>query len=389
MQLDTESEQAAGAVHSTGTARAVRIGEGCLGPRAAADAARVVVVRAPGSSANVGPGFDTLGLAVALHLEVTALVPAGAAAQAASRTAADFGADFGADFDIEVADERGTARGAEAARNLVVVAAARAAAAGTALPRGLRLRVRSAVPRGRGLGSSGAAAVAGAALAAAACALPLSRAAAAAAAAALEGHADNAAASALGGFIAAAMPDADGPDRHDGRGRHALPAITAAPLRLPPAVRIVAAVPRFELATHVARAALPTAYARADAVFNVQRIALLIAALAQDSPDPASVASAMRDRLHQPHRAHLVPGLADVLALDPANVPGLLGVCLSGAGPTAVALATHNFDDIGTRMVAAFRAAKGPDGLPVEADYLVLDVDREGVVVDELPPECF
>jgi len=113
----------------------------------------------------------------------------------------------------------------------------------------------------------------------------------------------------------------------------------------------VAVTPNFTLATSKARAALPPTVARTDAVSNLQRTAMLVAAL--DAHRHDLIWDALQDRLHQPYRQNLIPGLAEILQLP--RTPGLLGVALSGAGPTAIAFATEGFEDIGKTMTACFQ----------------------------------
>ncbi|KAG5722675.1 Homoserine kinase, partial [Termitomyces sp. T112] len=106
-------------------------------------------------------------------------------------------------------------------------------------------------------------------------------------------------------------------------------------------IKAVAIIPRFELSTAKAREVLPKMYSRKDLVFNLQRLAVLTTALAQSPPDPDLIYEAMKDRVHQPYRKTLIPGLPEVTSrITPATHPGLLGICLSGAGPTILALAT-------------------------------------------------
>jgi homoserine kinase len=93
--------------------------------------------------------------------------------------------------------------------------------------------------------------------------------------------------------------------------------------------------------------------------FNLQRIALLPVALGQSPPDPELIYLAMQDKLHQPYRQTLIPGLTEIVeSMTPASQPGLLGVCLSGAGPTILALATSNFEEIAERIIARFTQQK-------------------------------
>jgi len=148
-----------------------------------------------------------------------------------------------------------------------------------------------------------------------------------------------------------------------------------------PAIRAIAVVPDFEVATHRARAVLPATYTRPDVVFNLQRIALLPVALGMDPPDPELIHLAMQDRIHQPYRQELIPGLADVVAsMTPDTEPGFLGVCLSGAGPTilALALATADHARIAARIIEilAKSAAAG-----VNFDWMVLEPAQGAHVV--------
>ena len=147
------------------------------------------------------------------------------------------------------------------------------------------------------------------------------------AACALEGHPDNVAAALLGGLtISCQMPD-----------RSAF----AVRLRWPDALGILVLTPLFPLSTVASRGALQEMISREDAVFNIQRVSLLLYAL-QSGNFPV-LRQAFQDRIHQPNRQKLVPGLSEALALEH---PDLLGVCLSGAGPSVAAFAERGFDEI-------------------------------------------
>ncbi len=213
----------------------------------------------------------------------------------------------------------------------------------------LTLDVRNEIPLGRGLGSSGAAAVAGVALANAAGGLRMSLHEILTRAADIEGHPDNVAASTLGGLAVVGES-------------------AAVSLPWPKDVGLLVAIPECQLATEKARAALPDTYSRADAVFNLQHAALLVAAVA--SGDRKALAAALHDRLHQPYRQPLVPGLKDALAL---HLPGLLGVTLSGAGPSLLAFVT---DPAPAR--AAFEEIYRRLGLRV--DIRPISVAQQGVL---------
>ena len=190
------------------------------------------------------------------------------------------------------------------------------AARGATAVASLDVDVACEIPPCAGLGSSAAALVAGGRLAALVVegvtdALIID------VLSAVEGHPDNIAASVLGGLVAGCI---------DGHGH-----VCAAASAWPEHVRLVVATPGLALPTRTARAVLPAHVTRHDAIHNVQRVALLMQAVATGRLD--LLREAFSDRLHQPYREPLVPGLADVLALD---VPGMLGAFLSGAGPSVV-----------------------------------------------------
>ena len=258
----------------------------------------------PASIANLGSGFDALAVAVQLYLRVrVAAVSADARGAIRSR--------FGG-VTLEGEDY--------VARSITTLAARE----GVDFP-ALDLEIHSEIPMQSGLGSSAAATVAG---------LRLYDALAAGEVrdliqegTAFEGHPDNVAAALLGGLATGCVCD-------DGR-------VIAGSVPWPTRVRFVAATPDTRVKTSDARQVLPDMLSREDAIFNLQRVALLLQAVQFDRPE--LLREALRDRWHQPYRSSLVPGLAEALALEH---PDLVGVCLSGAGPTVVALAIGSIDDI-------------------------------------------
>lgn len=247
----------------------------------------------PATSANLGPGFDSLGLALGLRLEVDVR---------------------GSTTDRLVYHGDGSVN--EGADNLVH-AAFRAVhdELGLGAP-SVTFEVRNPIPLARGLGSSSAALVAGAALANELTGGRLGRHDVFRIAAAIEGHPDNVAPAVYGGFTVSAE-DAGGEFR-------------TATLPLPAGWRFLFGVPPFELATSAAREVLPDSYSRRDAVLAASRAALWVAAVATDRPELLRAASL--DVLHQPHRAALVPGFEEASA--GALEAGAYAVFLSGAGPT-------------------------------------------------------
>lgn len=278
-------------------------------------------VRVPASSANLGAGFDCLGLALEIYLSVRASVLAQAGARTMARSRG----------------VRGTSELPQDPDQNLIFRAMRYTAErqGFELPR-VRLAVQNEIPVAGGLGSSAAATVAGIALAFLVANRPVDRDAALRYAAEMEGHPDNVAAALYGGLTVTLT-------RGDG-------SVAAIRTRWPKVIRVLVVTPDLALETKKSRAVLPHTVARADAVYNLQRAALFVAALAERRYD--LLWDAMQDRLHQAARQTLIPGLAEVLALP--RLPGLLGVALSGAGPSVVALATERFEEIGRAIGGCF-----------------------------------
>ncbi len=142
----------------------------------------------------------------------------------------------------------------------------------------------------------------------------------------------------------------------------------------PDDLKAVVVIPDFELSTEEARRVLPDTVLLEDAIFNIQRVSLFLAALTNKQYDLLKIS--MNDRLHQPYRKKLIPGFDDVV--NAALEAGALGVSLSGAGSSMIALADKNFDAIGKAMVEAFK------NVGVNATYKVLDIDKRGATVEIL-----
>jgi homoserine kinase len=243
--------------------------------------------RVPASSANLGPGFDALAIALSCYVEVS-VDPA----EHLEVRATGYGSDLPAD-----------------ASHLAAQVAARAAGHDR-----LRIEVHSDIPVARGLGSSAALAVAAAAAAGAADPFAYG--------VAVDGHPENAAASTHGGLVAATMVD----DR---------PVFRRLPLD--PALRFVVVIPDRTLSTEASRAALPEEVTHADAVFNLGRMGLLVAGLADHR---ALIPEAGDDRLHQDWRATLFPEADPILA--GLRQAGAATSCWSGAGPSLLAICTQS-----------------------------------------------
>lgn len=256
-------------------------------------------LRLPATSANLGPGFDTLALALDVYLEVKARGAGAFSIRATGRSPEICGA-------LE--------------RNLLLDVYRKTVAAHgrDAVP--LALEVENRIPLGMGCGSSAAVRLAGLALASHFGALGWSREEILEEATRLEGHPDNVAACWMGGFVAGCWDGAK------------LRAISFAP---PAAWRALIVLPEKPLATVASRAVLPQSYSREDVVANLQRVAVLTAAFAAGRAD--FIAEGMRDRMHQPYRSEVCALLPKLLPLS--GTEGVLGVALSGAGPAVLILA--------------------------------------------------
>lgn len=273
-------------------------------------------VRVPASSANLGPGFDALGLGLDLYLECRFRPAAHLKIRTTGRDAASI---------------------SHRTDNLIwQTALGIAADQGRKMPP-IELFIANDIPLGKGLGSSAAALTAGVVIASEMLGLNWDQHRVMDEAARLEGHPDNVAACVLGAIVASAF-DSEGKTR-------------AVRLDLHPHYGVAVVVPDFVLSTTKAREVLPTSYSRADAVFNVQRSALLIVALATGAT--SAFPTALEDRLHQPYRFPLVPGLEEISRL---RAPGLLGCALSGAGPSILVFHERGHEEVCQQVVRIFKA---------------------------------
>lgn len=300
----------------------------------------------PATSANLGPAFDCLG--VALELRNTfefETCPSG--------------------LDIQITGEgMGTLSSGE--DNLVYeIFKAELERLNVAKPSGVRLRIDNQVPVGSGMGSSSTATLAGVIFAfayaryvrgmdPAGVDLPdvLAR------AIELEGHGDNVAPALEGGLQ---LVVAEG-EKHS---VHNLNCVLW---------NVVVAVPDYNFPTSLARQALPANYPKADTLYNIAHSFLLAEALSKGDMD--LLATAIGDKIHQPYRLPKIPGAQE--AFNAAYSAGAKAVCLSGAGPGVIAFSRNKFDEIGTSMVTAFESA----GL--SARYWVLETTGHGLTIENL-----
>lgn len=301
-------------------------------------------VRVPASTANLGAGFDCLGLALELYLSVRATVLSSAGTGSRARS-------WGV---------VGTAALPRSADQNLILRAIKITADGEGfkLPT-IRLAVQNEIPVAGGLGSSAAAAVAGVALAYLINGKTVPKETVLRYAAELEGHADNVGAALMGGFVVTFT-------RSDG-------SVFAVRKRWPKMIRLIVVTPASGLETKKSRAVLPQSVSRTDAVHNLQRTALFVAAIEERRFD--LLWDAMEDRLHQAARQALIPGLAEVLAIP--KMPGLLGVALSGAGPSVIALATDRFEEIGKAIAGRFERSG------VSSTVRILEAAQEGLTATQ------
>lgn len=297
-----------------------------------------VTVHIPATSANLGPGFDCLGLALTLHHTVT------------------FTRRTQPGLHIS-ADGEDAAKIPRDASNLVWRSAEMIFERVRERPFPLHIHQQNAIPIGSGLGSSSSAVLAGMLGANALLGRPFTRDQILQMATDLEGHPDNVA-PAIHGSLTLGVQQPDG--------------LVVERIAMPP-LRVAVILPAFDLPTSEARAALPRQVSLQDAIFNASRMGLLIRAL--EAADYAKLRIAMQDRLHQPYRIPLIPGMA--AAFEAAYAAGAAGVAISGAGPSLIAFAPGDHEQIVGAVTAVFTQT----GLPTR--HWVLDVDTRGSCVDE------
>ncbi len=277
----------------------------------------MIRVQVPATTANMGPGFDCLGMALQLYNIVEMQ-------------------QINSGLQIEVHGE-GSRDIARNEKNIVYQAAMRLFEQAGKVPEGLKIKLTNNIPIARGLGSSAAAIIGGLIAANTLVGGNLSSKEILALATALEGHPDNVAPALLGGIVVS-VPLVDGDIKY-------------MKINPPPGLKAIMAIPDFFVMTKRAREVLPQQVSLQDTVFNLGRLALLLTALSQG--DFSMLSTAMEDRIHQPYRSNLVPGLKKVLAA--ARLAGARGVCISGAGPSLLALADSNFESIAQAMRDTFK----------------------------------
>jgi homoserine kinase len=302
----------------------------------------MIKVSVPATTANLGPGFDTLGMALQYCNTV----------EMEER-------EMGLTIDIEGEGEDHLPRDEN---NIVYRSACEVFDLVGYQPKGLWLKLVNRIPVARGLGSSSAAIVGGVLAANELSGGRLDQEAILDLAIRIEGHPDNVTPAYLGGMTVSCMTE----DRTN--------YIKTA---FPPELKTVVAVPEFPLSTAEARRILPREVSLQDAVYNVSRSSLLVAAVLTGKYDLLSVA--MNDKLHQPYRAKLIPGLEHVF--EAGKQAGAHAVVISGSGPSIIAFATADVEPIGRAMSDAF-ARNG-----INSRIIIAGICAEGAVISRSCPE--
>ena len=298
----------------------------------------LATVRVPATTANLGPGFDCLGLALDIYNTVEL--------------------SLAVETTVQITGE-GQGQLSLGLNNLVLRAADRLAEQVESEVPGWHLRQHNEIPLARGLGSSSAAIVGGLIAANELLQASFDRQQLLGIAAEIEGHPDNVGPALYGGLTACCVEAGD---------------VRCIRLDAPRELDIGVVIPHFEVSTQRAREVLPEQVSFDDAVFNLSRTAGTLAALVAGRWEVLS--TVMKDRLHQPHRASLVPGIEEVIAA--AEEAGAHGAALSGSGPTVVAFATEQRDAILEAMVKAF------GNFNVEATAFWTKANNQGaVLIDE------
>ncbi len=285
----------------------------------------MIRIQVPATSANLGPGFDTLGIALNLYNQV-----------------------WMEESDSLMISSRDSTRVPEDATNLVYRSAEHVYEECGRKLRGLHILQLSPIPMARGLGSSSACIVAGICGANNLLGNPLKKQELVDLAAKIEGHPDNTTPCLEGGLVASAV-----------EGSH----VYSTSVPVTDKIRFVLFVPPFELKTEKARAVLPQQYSRADAVYNISRTALMVESLL--TGDLKNLHIAVQDKIHQPYRAGLVAHIDDIFRMS--YELGSLGTYLSGAGPTIVSMVASNEADIFSKQAEKHFVDRQIDGWNIKA----------------------
>ena len=308
-----------------------------------------VSVKVPASSANLGPGFDCLGLALPIYNTITieeTVLPG-------------TGIEINMMSEEETIDEMVFDSIPRDKDNIVYKAVEMLYNSIGQEPTELKINIQAQIPITRGLGSSSSIVVGGLLAANKLLGNPADEAALLAIATEVEGHPDNVAPAILGGFVLATQED-------DGT-------ITYCKLHWPDEWDITVCVPDFQLSTEIARSILPEKVSMQDAIFNAKHLAMLIQAV--NTKDEKLMKQALKDRLHQPYREKLVPGMKEIMEAF-KHEDGVLGAVLSGAGPTMLVIShKYDVDKIKSTVKDIWEKQN------IKADMRTLKVEEQGAIV--------
>ena len=313
-----------------------------------------VKVRIPATTANLGPGFDVLALALRLYNTVEMEVGT---------------AKSGKKLQIDIVGE-GEDNLPRDRRNIVYRAAKLVFDKFHLAPYTLALKLKNRIPLASGLGSSAAARIGGLVSANRLCGERLSREEIVDLAAEIEGHADNVSAAMVGGLVVCCISSLKGR-----KGRDEQKKIEIVKFNPPEDLSCVVCIPKFQIMTSRARKILPKTIKFEQAVFTSSRVALLLVALIRRRYELLGMA--MEDKLHQPYRKRLVKGMEVVF--EEALRAGALGVSLSGAGPSILAFTVSSTPSLAERVGEAMREAFAKH--KIESRYLILGIDGEGTKI--------
>ena len=308
-----------------------------------------VSVKVPASSANIGPGFDCLGLALPIYNTITieeTVLPG-------------TGIEINMMSEEETIDEMVFDSIPRDENNIVYKAVEMLYNSIGQVPSELKINIQAQIPIARGLGSSSSVIVGGLLAANKLLASPADETALLAIATEVEGHPDNVAPAILGGFVLATQED-------DG-------SITYTKLKWPEEWDLTVCIPDFQLSTEIARSVLPKEVPMQDAIFNAKHLAMLIEAV--DTADAKLMKLALKDKLHQPYREKLVPGMKEIMEAF-IHEDGVLGCVLSGAGPSLLII-SHKYDVDKIKSVVKDIWEKQN----IKVDIRTLKVEEQGAVV--------
>ncbi len=309
-----------------------------------------VSVKVPATSANIGPGFDCLGLALPIYntitIEETVLPGTGIEINLMSEGE-------------EVIDEMIFDNIPRDENNIVYKAVEMLYNSIGQEPSELKINIQSQIPITRGLGSSAAVVVGGLIAANKLLGSPADETALLSIATEVEGHPDNVAPAILGGFVLASQED-------DG-------SIVYRKLDWPEEWDITVCIPDFELSTNIARSVLPAEVPMQDAIYNAKHLAMLVHAVT--TKDEKLMKTALHDKLHQPYREKLVPGMKEIMEAF-KHEDGVLGCVLSGAGPAMLVIShKYDLDKIKSTVKDIW------EGQSVKVDIRTLKVEQQGAVI--------